>query len=650
MSRERLQERRRWDEAEFGIILRRLRRSLQDALSEWLIYARKSHKLRKLGVSMLLRVLARIRSSAFGRWQSMCDGMAAMGATYANLLARCYTRCIGEHFEAWGHLASDSQRRAHIMIRVASTWLHLRVRSAWNAWISTCQTRKQMRSIALTVTYNWLNVRMGPIVQAWRDYATLAESVAMMGLKNTSARDAACLKECLQHWLAMSSKEAVHHLQKKIISWMMGSLSEHFGAWHEQTIASRRWSIALFRAVSKMQHKLTYGAFYLWKHKIVLKTKARTVLLRIMHMDLAKAMGRWRKQVAEDSLLKKKMGKVVQRWLVLGIRGVLQRWRREIQLRKMAFHAVQRMLNRGLSESLELWRAQAMWQKQLKTKAGKVMLRFLNRVLAQGFDRWHAQVLEEIQLKKKALKVVQRMMNRGLVETFERWQWALQRSIHLHETGIRVLVMSMERHLRQVFAGWQFASVRSKLWLHVQQKVVKIDTRSLYENHFAAWRDMVGNRTRELVKLVEGWKEYRNPAGREGAMLVRVIYGWRAVAEDSTKIRHAGVKVLLRWLAFGVRETFIRWQSEVQLKKRALKVVRKLMNRGTMSAFERWVTQATEERQLRAKTSKIVYRLMNRVKVQGFERWRVRYASVPFLVSARARSTPPGPGKCLCAI
>lgn len=129
MGRERLRERLRWDEVEFGIILRRLRKSLQDTLCEWLLYARKSNWLRKLGVRMLRRVLARATGSAFAQWRSLCHGMSAMGVTYANLLARCYTHCLVEHFEAWRDLASHNRRQAHMMIRAASAWLHLRLRS-----------------------------------------------------------------------------------------------------------------------------------------------------------------------------------------------------------------------------------------------------------------------------------------------------------------------------------------------------------------------------------------------------------------------------------------------------------------------------------------------------------------------------------------
>jgi hypothetical protein len=126
--REHLLDRRRRDEAEFGIILRKLRTTLKDTLAMWSAYARKCSRLRKLGVSMLLRVLARYRTQAFRQWSEVCGGLSAMGTNYANLLARCYTRCLADHFFAWAEFASHSRRQTNVVLRAALTWLHVRLR------------------------------------------------------------------------------------------------------------------------------------------------------------------------------------------------------------------------------------------------------------------------------------------------------------------------------------------------------------------------------------------------------------------------------------------------------------------------------------------------------------------------------------------
>ena len=279
----------------------------------------------------------------------------------------------------------------------------LRCRSAWNAWTEMCHIRKRLRSLGMKSLFNWLQVRMALMLQLWREYVDKQETIAMLRTKNDARWAVDCLLRCLHHWRYMSSKEVMQNVQKKILMMMRGSLAEAFVGWHEHTVATRRWAIALSRAVAKMERKIAYATFY-------------------------------------------------------------------------------------------------------------------------------------------------------------RWVFTWRRNIQLHETGIQILVTSMDRNLRLIFRGWKHASARSQLWLHVQRKVMKMDTKTLYTQHFNAWRSSVGARYKELQQLIEGWKEYKNSSGREGALLVRLLYAWRAVAQDGLHLRRTGVKILLRWLASGVREMLLRWK------------------------------------------------------------------------------------------
>lgn len=408
--REHLLAQRRRDEAEFGIILRKLRTTLKNTLAMWSVYARKCSRLRKLGVSMLLRVLARYRIQAFRQWNEMCGGLSAMGTNYANLLAHCYTRCLADHFFAWAEYVSHRTRQSNVVARAASTWLHARVRRAWKKWDEATQVMKRMRAVGLKVMYNWLNVHMNLILRLWRKRTVLTEAVAMMRTRNESLRIADTLKGCMDHWCFMSSKQALNHVKHKIVMIMRGSLAEAFVCWHEHTVTTRRWAKALRSTMAKMHKKMAFTTFY-------------------------------------------------------------------------------------------------------------------------------------------------------------DWRLTVRRSLELHETGIRILVKNMERNLQSIFGCWQAVSVRSKLWIHVQKKVMKIDKQTLYIEHFRAWRGMVGDRKKELQNIVQGWKEYKNPAGREGAMLVRVLYAWRTIAEEGAKLRRTGVKVLLRWLNSSVKEMFWRWILAVGLAR-----------------------------------------------------------------------------------
>ena len=117
--------RKRRGEVEFGILLQRLRTSSKHHLAAWLAHTRKCCRMRKLGVSMLLRVLGRYRARAFLCWKEFCEGLSTMGAKYANLLARGYTCCLADHFQAWSEHKSRNRRSlSHVMVRTISTLLH----------------------------------------------------------------------------------------------------------------------------------------------------------------------------------------------------------------------------------------------------------------------------------------------------------------------------------------------------------------------------------------------------------------------------------------------------------------------------------------------------------------------------------------------
>jgi hypothetical protein len=72
--------------------------------------------------------------------------------------------------------------------------------------------------------------------------------------------------------------------------------------------------------------------------------------------------------------------------------------------------------------------------------------------------------------------------------------------------------------------------------------------------------------------------------------------------------------------------SFERWRDHIieekQMKKKALKVVQRLMNGALFSAFEGWRDHIMEEKHMRAKARKVVQRLMNATLVHAFEGWR----------------------------
>lgn len=178
---------------------------------------------------------------------------------------------------------------------------------------------------------------------------------------------------------------------------------------------------------------------------------------------------------------------------------------------------------------------------------------------AKAFVNWHEHTKRTRRWGKALMRSVIKIEKKLMFSSFYRWNWLVCRSAELSSIGIHIIAKNMERNLRLIFGCWREASVRFKLWLNVQRKVMKIDKQIHYREFFNAWRDVVGLRMQDLLKMVEGWKEYKNPSGREGARLVQMLHRWREFAQDGAKLRHTGVKVLLKWLQFTVKEMFWRW-------------------------------------------------------------------------------------------
>jgi len=279
--------------------------------------------------------------------------------------------------------------------------------------------------------------------------------------------------------------------------------------------------------------------------------------------------------------------KVMSKWLNVRMREIVDAWRERAALAEdLAMMRTRNEATRtagSLKGCLRHWCC--MCSKQVRHTLHRKIVMVLKGLMAEAFDDWHEHVVNARRWATALLRAVTKVQRSMASATFFRWNWFVRRSLRLHETGIHILVNSMERNLRMIFEGWKRTSNRSQLWLHVQRKVVRIDTKTLYTQHFNAWRGTVGDEEHQLAKIAEGWKEYKNPAGREGAMLVRVLYAWRTVAEESATLRHAGLKVLLRWLAFGVKEAFWRWQITASLVRVHSIQVQRGVKRGELTRF-----------------------------------------------------------------
>jgi hypothetical protein len=128
---------------------------------------------------------------------------------------------------------------------------------------------------------------------------------------------------------------------------------------------------------------------------------------------------------------------------------------------------------------------------------------------------------------------------------------------------------------------------------------------------------------------------------------IEASYAALAICVEDDKARNhkrkklALRRCLTRMLRAVAWRVFEQWRGHVidqkQMKAKALKVVRRLVNRALVEGFERWREHAVEEKQMQAKALKVVRRLVIRALVEGFKRWRFRYAEHRELVGKSKR-------------
>ena len=169
-----------------------------------------------------------------------------------------------------------------------------------------CLIRKRLRSVGMKSLYNWLQARVALMLQLWREYVAKLETIAMMRTKNDARWAVGCLLRCLHYWRRKSSKGYKRNLRGKIFMMMRGSLAGAFVAWHENVAATRRWAIALSRAVAKIEKRLTYATFYrwvfTWRRNIQLHETGIQILVMSMNRNLCLIFGGWKRVSARSRL------------------------------------------------------------------------------------------------------------------------------------------------------------------------------------------------------------------------------------------------------------------------------------------------------------------------------------------------------------
>ena len=358
-----LLERRRFDEVEFKIILRQLRISLKDNFRQWLACVRKSARLRTLGVSLLMRVLARYRAHAFMHWHSAVDSLTELGTRYATLLERYFTRCM---------------------------------RAAWTSWHHLCRNQKRLRSAGVMVLFRWLRVNLCRIVKVWHNHAVLGEAIAMMRTRNEALRVGRCLRLSLNYWQSSSSMKATQHLKRNFVKTIRGVLLSAFDRW---SWGFRRRThlqeTGLHILAMRLQHKLV-AIFCCWKRSMRYGSHLRRtgvkILLRWLSTTVRHVFQQWRNLQYTTVSWGDVLLKIGLEWTTAVLSTVFRQWRDAsalIRAREIHFvRAQRRVIWNGKRNTIRRWAGYTYEARRLWHTGSIILSRWAHSVLSACFSSW----------------------------------------------------------------------------------------------------------------------------------------------------------------------------------------------------------------------------------------------------------------------
>jgi hypothetical protein len=107
---------------------------------------------------------------------------------------------------------------------------------------------------------------------------------------------------------------------------------------------------------------------------------------------------------------------------------------------------------------------------------------------------------------------------------------------------------------------------------------------------------------------------------------VQSFESWRQRVREDKVHRRKALKIVTRLMQRAVVEAYETWREhareEREHTRKALKIVQRVVNRVLVVAYEAWKEHAGDERERNGKTRKIVKRMLNRALMEGLSAWR----------------------------
>eukprot|EP00736_Rhodelphis_marinus_P011533 Rmarinus@m.25380 len=553
---------------------------------------------------------------AFKTWAAWAYNGPRRRMRAAAAINRLYAAWCGGCFSQWQSYVSHRQRQRRVVARASERIGRGLMVRCWNEWAYRTRARG---NILKSRVRQFLGRRQWRILLAWRrqtEHESLMRRRAAACMMTQAGRR---LKIILNVWAAYARRQRLVARRARAF-WVRGVFRVQrrvLAAWRDAASEASAETVRMRRVVSTWQHRAVATAFYAWRERTQVASRAAGCLHVLRGREL-RTVGRaaliaWWKWSINQRYLRRQSMRVIFRSARLLISTCFRAWRWYLQRIHDAETLIQGVLRRAmfgvmaaafdawvvfrcnrrqmavnlikmmrsieatrLSQSFFRWRAVTEESMSCKRKLLKIVLRLRNHLLHRSFQTWHDNAVWVRRTRTKQKLVLHRMRNLLLAESFDHWRvWSQTRARHARRIA-RHLSVLYGKTMRDVFNAWRgYKSDKKKastLIVKVLKRMLHFKLAMAFEN----WRETTAE-----------WHRQRNLClrvitGMQRRLLVAALRSWRIWTDDTIAIKGRLRATIIRWNQRAVFVAFKHWHNIARGRHVLRKAAGNLLARSTM--------------------------------------------------------------------
>ena len=584
-------------------------RTISSALDKWIEMVSEAKQMRLLLKRAAARMMRRAVVQTFERWVESVEEIKIARGRLQRAVTKFKNRLASSAFVMWKETAAEAKRHRILLKRVALKIKNRTVSAALSSWTSYVIARQDARTLCTRVMKRMCNVKVYAAWRVWVTAVTDYKKYIKLLQKTRGRMMNRLISAAWTTWIATirDAKRIRHLLKKTALKIKNRVISTCFSTWYEAVQQNKSNKNAVNRAV-KMWSNRTYSmVFNTWYENVAEMVRNRRIVKKIAakmkNRVIATALATWQDFTAERQHMRRLVRKVLGRLLNSKMQAAWRTWlkrlellRWEDQMASLSGDEQQAMRDRKLWEEN---RAKAIILEQ--QKKDRAILRVLARVQMRGviltFDAWLSCTVESLRIKTLLRRTATKIAKKALFNSFECWFESVQDKKENRLKVKRCLIRIRNRVLVVVIDTWvSRIQERKNNQVIVARCLKKIKNRKL-DGAYNAWLDFTDTRIHQRWLI-----------GRVMGRLLnsKLVAGWQKWCDTVRRLR-----------AMENDDEDVLTPAEKQCKR----VLTRMLNNLTSSAWEAWTSYTNEHRRLEHLLKRVAAKWKNKLLSATFDGW-----------------------------